>query len=271
MIIVFFFIVISGCGSMMAIENRKQIYDQKIFPATSTDIGMISTSLIGGSIFNESDSLFLKATGYTIVPICFLIDIPISVTTDIFCLPYDIYRVSTDKKPLSLAAQEGSVLEIKELLEIGVDPNQEYNSITPLMVACRNDDLEMIKFLVEHGADVNIGNFKNDTPLMYSSNIEIVTYLVEEGADVNASNTDQVIVLIHFINDNLSINNQMEIIKFLIGKGANINAICCNPFDLEAGDTVLDYAINLGYPKEFITFLIENGAKKSEELSQNLR
>ena len=51
--------------------------------------------------------------------------------------------------------------------------------------------MELIKFLIEHGADVNDGNSENDLPLHQAcdqNDLEFVKYLIEHGADVNGEN-----------------------------------------------------------------------------------
>jgi len=52
--------------------------------------------------------------------------------------------------------------------------------------------IAIIKYLVEHGADINKANFYiRETPLYYAcenGNKSIIKYLVEHGADVNKSN-----------------------------------------------------------------------------------
>lgn len=54
--------------------------------------------------------------------------------------------------------------------------------------------LEMVKYLVEKGADVNAkAEFCRDTALHSAAaggNLEMVKYLVEHGADVNAKDDD---------------------------------------------------------------------------------
>ena len=60
---------------------------------------------------------------------------------------------------------------------------------TPLMVACREGDYEIAKWLVENGANVNARARDGHTPLMmasYNRYPEIVKLLLKNGADPNA-------------------------------------------------------------------------------------
>ena len=72
--------------------------------------------------------------------------------------------------------------DISSMLKDGVDK-------TPLHVAALIGNLEQVKYLVEHGADVDEKSGDGKSPLHYAiigGSIEIVKYLVEHGADVNA-------------------------------------------------------------------------------------
>ena len=60
-----------------------------------------------------------------------------------------------------------------------------------LLQATKDGDLEVVKSLVDQGADVNVKDKENATPLMrsVSRNYQaIVKLLIEQGADVNAIN-----------------------------------------------------------------------------------
>ena len=62
---------------------------------------------------------------------------------------------------------------------------QDEKGYTPLMYAIMNHNLDMVKFLVENGANINLCNKKGQSPLeiAYLYNCEdIATYLLEKGA-----------------------------------------------------------------------------------------
>lgn len=50
----------------------------------------------------------------------------------------------------------------------------------------RKEDLEIAKYLIENGADVNARSADGMTPLHYVNNVEIAKLLVEKGSDPNA-------------------------------------------------------------------------------------
>lgn len=61
---------------------------------------------------------------------------------------------------------------------------------TPLHAASAGDSLEIVKYLVEKGADVNAEDKFQETPFDIASdykNQEIANYLVEIGLNVDAS------------------------------------------------------------------------------------
>ena len=97
--------------------------------------------------------------------------------------------------PLTLAINlsEQHRIEIAEiLLAAGAEINPRGTFLmSPLMHAV--EDLEMVKLLIAHGADVNQKNFRGATALMGAAAAgpaSVVKYLIEKGADVNARDKD---------------------------------------------------------------------------------
>ena len=82
------------------------------------------------------------------------------------------------------AALKGDQGQIDRMLAQGVDIN-DFSPVhgTPLRIAARQGDMALVKYLVEHGADIDVGS-----PLTAGSQagyIHIVQFLLERGADVN--------------------------------------------------------------------------------------
>jgi len=64
-----------------------------------------------------------------------------------------------------------------------------------LFKTCRNGHIAIVKYLIEHGVDVNKENNNDESPLYFAfmeRQEDIVKYLVEQGANINKK----------FINDN---------------------------------------------------------------------
>jgi len=107
--------------------------------------------------------------------------------------------INSDENLICYHAQKGYISMIKKLLEKGVDVNS-INSVelTPLLMACREDQYETVEFLIKNGADVNYQSaISKTTALMISAinnteedDIEYLILLSDNGADWNRINMD---------------------------------------------------------------------------------
>ena len=85
---------------------------------------------------------------------------------------------------------------VKKLIEDGADVNDTEGSDygSPLHNAAINGHVEIAKLLIDAGANINMGNEDiGATPLMKAidtEQVEMIKYLVERGADVNITNFD---------------------------------------------------------------------------------
>ena len=98
------------------------------------------------------------------------------------------------------AARSGDIAAIREWLLEGGDPNQRFaipgadNPTLLILTVCkkknqREDRSEIIRLLVAHGADVNVGTRSGrQTPLHLCQYPEETKLLIKLGADVNAIN-----------------------------------------------------------------------------------
>ncbi|OUM60550.1 hypothetical protein PIROE2DRAFT_46140, partial [Piromyces sp. E2] len=62
---------------------------------------------------------------------------------------------------------------------------------TPLHIACKNNNETIVKYLIEHGADINIKHYNLYTMLHYAcenKNENLVKYLIEKGANIYIKN-----------------------------------------------------------------------------------
>ena len=167
---------------------------------------------------------------------------------------------------LNRAVTVNNLAIAKVLLDHDADPNSNYLSKSPLSQAAQKNNLAMVQLLVKHGADVKLGDGKSDTPLMYTSKLDIVKFLVEKGANVNAINRDQSTVLMSFLNISQPIEERVKIMSFLIEHKADVNTIS-NLWGDDVGNTILDSALLHKYPKPIIDLLRKHGAKTAKELN----
>lgn len=88
---------------------------------------------------------------------------------------------------------QGNEEAAKKFLPLTQDINARKSGLTALEIAIAQDNLPMVKMLIEAGANVNTKNETGETPLLIadhklSKNLPMVRYLLEHGANVNAVN-----------------------------------------------------------------------------------
>jgi len=166
-----------------------------------------------------------------------------------------------------------------ELIEIILkkDVNQAYNRVwhpatkryvTPFDLAVADNDMDMVKFLVELGVDVNNNNhnFGMQHQIM-NSNITWIKFFIDLGAKldnllptaVSYNNKDVVELLLE--NGAIMVKNLImhyatskEMAEFLISLGADVNG------EDGSGQTPLHWNMNTNKPLDLIKFLIDSGA-----------
>jgi len=139
------------------------------------------------------------------------------------------------------AAHNDCVDEVKKLVQMGANIN--YISANPQHIlwptvlhnAILHNNMELIRFLVANGADVNISPNRCSTPLHWaisSRSLQLVTYLLDNGAAPNGVSYWETTPLGVAV-----VINSMEIVTILIIRGAEItkkNAFGASPLDIAA-------------------------------------
>uniref|UniRef100_A0A093VID1 Ankyrin repeat domain-containing protein 50 n=1 Tax=Talaromyces marneffei PM1 TaxID=1077442 RepID=A0A093VID1_TALMA len=130
--------------------------------------------------------------------------------------------------PLLLALELGprSIKMLGLLLDHGARIEEENTSTeyrrTALARAAGKDDVNIVKYLLKRGADVNHAG-KNSHPPIYaaawSGNIDSVRVLLKAGADANA------LMVVNNWRPVISAYNNPKIIRLLLKNGADMNAI----------------------------------------------
>ena len=123
------------------------------------------------------------------------------------------------------AAARGDVARARQLVRCGLDVNAERdkNGRTALYIAAKLGDVAMVRFLLDHGAKVDVrvgvgGGGCDSTPLAAAAEAQ-----------------------------------HLEVVKLLVRHGADVHAFACR-------SSILEWALSKGH-KAVVTFLLQHGAK----------
>jgi ankyrin repeat protein len=89
-----------------------------------------------------------------------------TVSTSTFTTSKEI--VEYNNTPLCNAVVNGDIATVKKFVEYGSDVNELSNGVTPLMLAARYNKVEILKYLLENGADKKIKDENGNTALKYA-------------------------------------------------------------------------------------------------------
>jgi ankyrin repeat protein len=153
--------------------------------------------------------------------------------------------------PLHVAAQAGNLVLVKQLLEKGADPNVRTaastaqagrgggggggratagGSLTPLMIAARANQLEVMEVLVAAGADSKLRADNGTTTLMYAAGAKLATvkyaYEIDPNVDVvNQSGQTPIHASVGFGGAQRTQDEIVEVIQFLADRGAKLDEV----------------------------------------------
>jgi ankyrin repeat protein len=132
------------------------------------------------------------------------------------------------KPPLALAAQYGKLEALRFLLERGADPNgADYDYMTVLHYAVHNGQVEAARILIAAGANLEaVFAVYSQTPLLsaiYAPDArayapELVRLLVESGADINKTDKRGDSPLFWAVNE-----GRLDLVQLLIELGADVH------------------------------------------------
>ena len=150
------------------------------------------------------------------------------------------------------AARRGDTATVRSRLKCGTDPNERklFTRTTPLIEAAIGGHLDVVRLLVDNGADVNIQGESWQAPLHFAAaegHVEIVRFLLAHGADVSLFKPHT--TPLHAAAS----RGQVEVARILLYHGAGVNW----KGDDEA--TPLEVAASNEQP-EMVKLLLDNGA-----------
>ncbi|RAV23230.1 ankyrin repeat domain-containing protein [Paenibacillus contaminans] len=167
------------------------------------------------------------------------------------------------EETLHSACYNQNIGEVKELL-INVKPKilnkklTDYSNPiqgTPLQISCKNGNMDIVRLLIEAGADKEIKDVGRQSPLsiaITNNHYEITKYLMEAGADIHSKGPNN-LQPIHFA----CAHGSREIIELLLSRGVDINQVDA------LKSSLLDFTTNLnGGNVEAAKTLVENGIDK---------
>ena len=165
----------------------------------------------------------------------------------------DIVRIILEHFKFDLEVLNDFLLTAKD------EPATLYRDVSALWAAAANDNLELVKLLVEHGALVNHTTKNNSTALRCacaSGDLAMAQYLVQHGADVHITKER------HETNLSVAVFKQhLHIARYLVEElDCDINE--CN----EDGRAPLHMAVECK-SLELVGYLLKHGAHSCSEIS----
>ena len=153
---------------------------------------------------------------------------------------------------LHFAAQKGDMEVVQYLIEHGADIKAQDSIFSRSVIhfAAENGNLETVKYLTEKGADLLDKDGYGATALHYaakSNRLNVIKYLVDQKVDYTATD-GRGWTAMHYA----AAGGSIDVIKYLLAKNLNINALN------ETGRTPLFFA---GKDRDLRRFMISNGAK----------
>jgi predicted acyl esterase/ankyrin repeat protein len=148
---------------------------------------------------------------------------------------------------LHQAVANGDIEQVRMLISKGSNiDSEDQNESTPLYYAVKSGNMEIIKSLMEAGADVNAGSRLPLFTAVEQDNLSMAEYLITHGADVNAPEGWTALQM-------AVSTSTIEMVKLLIAKGADINVGSWPP---------LHGAVDKGR-RDIVELLIKEGADLS--------
>jgi len=166
--------------------------------------------------------------------------------------------------PLHLACFKGNIEMVKLLLEKGADINAKSRTgMTPVYLAATKGNYKIVLLLADKGANINIpANNSEWTPLMRACSkgyFKTAEVLVKYGADINAKSKAGWTPL-----HGAAEQGHLKIVELLVNAGADVN------IKNNLGRTPLDLAIEDNHER-VISYLEKHGAKKKRETRREVR
>ena len=161
---------------------------------------------------------------------------------------------------------------VEKLLKNGAEVNVLIKDEFPLYIAAKNNSIEIMKLLINHGAYINGANNQGETPLyiaVVNNALEATKLLIEKRANLNIETENSFLTPLMVAINSENEERSKELIKLLIENGADVN--------YNISDEYLDYGIDSRFSPlcyannvETIELLIKNGADVNSHLENGI-
>lgn len=169
-------------------------------------------------------------------------------------LPFPNIQTLLNKIIKEDSSEQEKIETLRFLLENGMNVNLKYNeaSCTALHTACSKQHIEIVKFLLQFGADVSLLNGAKQTPLhiaCYKGNLELVRTLLiysDNAKEADYAGNNCLIAAVESQN--------VEVVLLILDCNIGIET------ENEKGETALDIACLQDHPVSIIQILLAKGA-----------
>jgi len=166
------------------------------------------------------------------------------------------------------AIQKNNLPAVLKFIQGGIDLNFTFNNETPLMHATRNNNIDIVKVLLQAGAQVNMQNRDGDTALHDLDPLtkpEIVKLIIDAGANVNLQNRigqTPILSLLYYLQEEPENFNDdtYQIIQLLLKGNAQYGPANLK-LQVDNGYTIDDY-LNIDLEDDEITQKVKQKIQK---------
>lgn len=164
---------------------------------------------------------------------------------------------------LHIASANGHIDVVRQLIETGADVNKmSTKALTPLCEACTNGHIAVVKQLVSKGAVIE--QRSNESPVELAcvhGHVDVVEYLISVNPFIVQKNGQCLLYIAAY-------EGHLELVKLFIKKRVNINPPPRSGENADDNPVMVDlhsplYGACLGKQENVAKYLIENGASVS--------